>query len=110
MDYAKFHRETNIINFVGGTLSAVSQLLLGTLYKDDENIVFGMLPLSVTSIINFVRKLVFIHSEGFDKEEYKAAGKSEETKGFGIAAVIASCAASAATIYCICARSEKCED
>lgn len=110
MDYAKFHRETNIINFVGGTLSAVSQLLLGTLYKDDENIVFGMLPLPVTGIINFVRKLVFIHSEDFDKEEYKAAGKSEETKGFGIAALIASCAALAATIYCICARSEKCED
>lgn len=110
MDYVKFHRETNIINFVGGTLSAVSQLLLGTVYKDSDNIVFGILPLSVTGIINFVRKLVFIKSGGFDEEEYKAAGKSEETKGSGIAAVAASFAALAATIFCMCARREKCED
>lgn len=110
MDYAKFHRETNIINFVGGTLTAVNQLLLGTLCKDSENTLFGILPMSVTGIINFVRKLTLVNSDGFDKEEYRAAGKSEETKGFGIAAVIASCAALAATIYCMCVRCEKCED
>ncbi|MGN0587001.1 MAG: hypothetical protein ACI4JF_06925 [Oscillospiraceae bacterium] len=110
MDYAKFHRETNIINFVGGTLTAVNQLLLGTVCKDSENTLFGILPMSVTGIINFVRKLIFINSEGFDQEAYKAAEKDPEAKKYGIAAVAASCAALAATIFCICARSEKCED
>lgn len=110
MDYVKFHRETNIINFVGGTLSAVSQVLLGTVYKKSENTLFGILPLSVTGIINFVRKFVCIKSKDYDEEAFNAAQNDPEAKKYGVAAVIAACAALAASIFCICARSEKCED
>lgn len=110
MDYVKFHRETGSINFVGGTLSAISQVLLGTVYKDSENTLLGILPLSVTGIINFVRKLVCIKSEGYDEEAFKEAQNDPEVKKCGIAAVIAACAALAAAIFCIVARSEKCED